>query len=244
MELSIPQDIINDLGIPQIIDLRPELPVNPKYTWADLAGVRNLEDLTTPALHHDALKKADYAGVSDVELAVRIANNHIRLKANEKDGDAGFPYHVWIRSGQAYLCNDIVDRTYGIGGNNGYTVHVCVSGNYTVDTLSEEDRKCLVGVLLSLKRVLTAYTGIKAHCELNPTSCPGYPYQSVRDDVQTLEIRLDRAKTKPARREKAYKVLNQAQYMYGFMGKNDGNEEWALNWFEDFYQYLKSKDML
>lgn len=244
MELVIPQDIISDLNIPQIIDLRPELPVNPKYTWADLAGVRNLEDLTTPALHHDALKKSDYAGVSDVDLAVRIAKHHISLKANEKDGDAGFPYHVWIRNGQAYLCNSILDRTYGIGGNNGYTVHVCVSGNYTVDTLSEDDRKCLVGVCLALKRVLTAYTGIKAHCELNPTSCPGYDYHAIKEAVQALEMRLNRAQTKAARIERAFSVYNQSKYMYELSKGDGGDAAWSQEHMSDIYDFMKSKGLL
>lgn len=245
MDLTIPQALINELGVPQIIDIRDQLPVNPNYTWAQLAGARDVNDLTTIGLHHDSLKKADTAGVDDITLAQRIARNHINLTKNEPNGDAGFPYHVWIRNGKAYLCNNIEDRTYGIASNNGYIVHVCCSGEYAfTDSLTDADRKMIIAVCLSLKAVLPSYTGIKAHCELNATDCPGYDYNGIRGDVQTVDMRLQRSSTASARKERAFAVANQAAYMYGLAQGSDGNAEWAQNWLDELYDSMKSKGLL
>jgi len=244
-DLQIPSEVISELDIPQLIDIRAELPVNPKYTWAQLAGVRDLNALTTIVLHHDALPKYKYTEYSDLKFAQIIATNHINSKANEPNGDPGFPYDIWIRSGKAYWTSDILPLKYGVRGNNGYTVHVCVSGDYhNFDALTDPDRNCLIGVVLMLKRLMPAYQAIKGHKELVSTLCPGYDIQSIRESVTATEMRLERNKTRAARRERAFAVVNQAQYMYSHVGKEDGNEEWALNYLGDVYEIMKSKGLL
>lgn len=245
MELNIAQELINELGIPQLVDVRSQLPVNPKYTWAQLAGVRKLESLTTIALHHDAIRKSQRAGWNDLDYIKNIAQRHIEYVGNEPNGDAGCPYHVIIRSGTVYLCNNIEDRIYGVTDNNGYTVHVCVAGEYAfTDSLTDADRKALIGVLIALKQSLPSYKAIKAHKELDSTSCPGYDFSGIRNDVQTVEMKLQRNTTIAARRERAFAVANQATYMYNLTSQNDGDAEWAFNWLDEVYDIMKSKNLL
>lgn len=232
MKLTIPQEIINKLNVPQIIDVTDQLPVNKNYTWAQLAGTRDINALTTPCWHHDSIKKSFRAGWDNLSVMKGIAQNHIDLKAYEPKGDAGFPYHIYIIRGQIYLCNDILDRTYGVGGNNGYTVHICVHGNYAgVDTLDDADRRALQAVTLTLMRTLPQFQAIKAHSELNATDCPGYDYQSIRNEVINLDMKLKQESTWAGKVRMVNEVANQYAYMTSLMkaGENDGNAQWAAN---------------
>ncbi|MEK8128344.1 hypothetical protein WMW72_10560 [Paenibacillus filicis] len=241
MNLSISQEIISSLGVQQLVDWRRELPVNPNYTWAQLAGIRDVNALTTIAVHHDGIKKASVADKTDKQLATIIANNHIRQTNNESKGDAGFPYHVWIRNGTAYYCNNAEDRTYGVGGNNGYTVHVCVHGEYAgTDALTDQDRNALYAIILTLKSSLPKYQAIKGHNEIGKTDCPGFSMQKVREDVAIIETRSAQQQTWAAKLNKVGDLANQYQYMFDLIkaGEGDGNAQWAVN------QLLAVRDVL
>lgn len=244
MDLLFPQTVINDLGVPQVIDWRNQLPVNPNYTWAQLAGIRPLEDLSTIGLHHDAISKAQSANYSDLELATNIAKYHISMTKNEKKGDAGFPYHIWIRNGNTYYCNNILDLTYGIARENGYIVHICVSGDYVNgDQLTDADRNALLAAILAVKGLLPSYSGIKAHCELNPTSCPGYDYRSIRNDVNVVELRIKAASDPSKTKERAYVGANQHNYLYSEYAKDPAKNKWLEPWLLDLEQFMRDKGM-
>lgn len=245
--IQLSQNLISNFGVPQIVDIRSKLPVNPNYTWAQLAGRRDISALTTIALHHDAAKKSVTARTSDLQLAINIANGHIQSTANEKKGDAGFPYHVWIRSGQIYLCNDILDRVYGVASNNGYTVHVCVSGEYAfTDALTDADRKALYAAIITLIDFLPSYQAIKAHGELNKTDCPGYDYNRVRQDVQTWRMKLQQTNTWEAKLEKVKEIAEQINFMNSLIeaGPDDGNAHWGMNQQLELYDIMKQRGLL
>ncbi|RCW44210.1 peptidoglycan recognition protein family protein [Paenibacillus prosopidis] len=192
MTLKFPSNLSSDFQGVQFIDIRDQLPVNPNYTWTQLAGVRDDEVLNTLVCHHDAIPKRMTTKYSDIKLASRIATAHINSKKNHPKGDAGFPYDLWIRNGNIYWCNDIEQREYGVASNNGYTVNVCVSGDYFHgDTLTPEDRRALYVAIIILKEALPAIEKIKGHGELVPTNCPGYGMNHVREDVSALEIKLE-----------------------------------------------------
>lgn len=230
--LNITPDITSKLGVPQIIDITDQLPVNKYYTWAQLAGTRDINALTTIAWHHDDIAKSLRTGWDSTKVAKRIAENHIQLTKNEAKGDAGFPYHFWIRSGQIYQCNNVLDRTYGVGSNNGYTVHVCVSGSYAgVDTLDDADKRALQAVTLTLMRVLPNYQAIKAHSELNATNCPGYDYTTIRNETVNIDMKIKQESTWEGKIKKVNELANQYNYMFDLMkaGESDGNAQWAAN---------------
>lgn len=234
--LQIPSAILSNLNVPQVINIMDQLPVNPKYTWAKLAGVRDINDLTYIGIHHDAWPKKNRAGVDDVKFAAEIAQDHIEYTGNEEHGDAGFPYHFWIRNGRIYQCNNVLDRTYGIGGHNGYTVHVCVSGDYhSFDALTDEDRNALYAILIALKQQLPNYKGMIGHCELNAKNCPGFDHNKVKTDVIDVEQKIAWAESDKAKEEAAYRIANTILYTYNLAkGKDeygnpvsDGTRIWA-----------------
>lgn len=224
-------------GVP-FFDIRGQLPVNPNYTWAQLAGVRDAAALNTTVCHHDGIPKAKSAKYSDIELAKRIATDHINSKKNHAKGDAGFPYDVWIRNGNLYWANDIEQREYGVAGNNGYTVNVCVSGDYyNGDVLSPEDRKALYAAVLMIKQALPAMKSLKGHGEIQPTNCPGYDVIQVRRDIIRIEMEIERANAPVKQEELAFRMANQVLYYYNMFNKgldsqgnpvSDGQRKWAL----------------
>lgn len=186
LRLSNPAYELKDV---KLIDIRGQLPVNPNYTWAQLAGIRDASTLNTLVCHHDAIPKNKSAKYDDIDLAKRIAQDHINSKKNHQNGDAGFPYDVWIRNGIVYWCNDIEQREYGVAGNNGYTVNVCVSGEYkNYDTLTPNDRRALYAAIMALKEVVPTIEHIKGHREISATSCPGYDMDKVRSDISGIEL--------------------------------------------------------
>lgn len=219
------------------VDIRAELPVNPNYTWAQLAGTRPLSALNTIVCHHDAIPKYKTVQYTDITLAKRIATDHIRSTKNHPGGDAGFPYDLWIRNGIIYWCNDVEAREYGVASNNGYTVNICVSGDYkNGDVLTPEDRRALYAAIISMKNYLTHDQHLKGHNELQATSCPGYDMKQVREDVFALEQEIKQMETPQKQEEIAYRIANAILYRYNLSkGKTStgetadpGDVEWGL----------------
>lgn len=225
--LQIQSEILSSLNVQQIVNIIGKLPVNPKYTWAQLAGVRDINDLTYIGIHHDAWPKKNRSGVDDITFAAEIAQDHIDYKGNEPDGDAGMPYHFWIRNGLVYQCNDVLDRTYGIGGHNGYIVHVCVSGDYhNFDTLEDADRNSLYAVMIALKQQLPNYKGMVAHCELYPKDCPGFDYNQVKKDVIIKELAIKSANSTEQLRQKMYTATEQHRYLFNQYSADLAGNKW------------------
>lgn len=250
--LQIPSEVANKLGVSEIIDIVDQLPVNPHYNWAQLAGVRELEALTTSGLHHDAWPKKNRVNVDDITFAREIAEDHIAYKGNETKGDAGFPYHIWIRNGKIYQTNDILDRTYGIGGHNGYIVHICVSGDYhSYDTLTDPDRNALYAAILAVKAVLPQYKGIVGHGELNAKNCPGFDHNKVKADILTIENQLAYEKSASSKKAVAYSIGNQILFLANLTQGKDaygnpatpGNIEYGINMLMELKQFMDERGL-
>jgi hypothetical protein len=217
------------------VDIRSELPVNPNYTWAQLAGTRPLSALNTIICHHDAIPKYKTVQYTDITLAKRIATDHIRSTKNHPGGDAGFPYDLWIRNGIIYWCNDVEAREYGVASNNGYTVNISVSGDYkNGDVLTPEDRRALYAAIISMKNYLTHDQHLKGHNELQATSCPGYDMNQVREEVFALEQKIEQANSPKKKEEIAWRIVNQTMFLYNMSkGKTStGGQatEKQINW--------------
>lgn len=250
LNLTYPSNL--DYNVP-FIDLRDKLPVNPNYTWSQLAGVREVDALNTIVVHHDGMSKASTAKYSDIQLAERIAIAHISSIKNHEKGDAGFPYDLWIRNGIIYWTNDIEQREYGVAGNNGYTVNVCVSGDYhNYDVLTDADRKALYAAILMLKEALPADKFIKGHNELQQTHCPGFDMNKVRSDIADIENKILFEQSASRKREMAFQIANQSLYLYNMAnGKlpdgspsSEGQQTWAINMLHEFYPFLKQKGLV
>lgn len=206
----------------KFFDIRDQLPVNPHYTWAQLAGVRPITALSTIVVHHDGMSKAQTARYGDVELAKRIATAHINSKKFHPKGSPGFPYDLWIRNGTIYWCNDIEQREYGVGGHNGYTVNICVSGEYAyTDSLTDRDRKALYAAIIMMQDALPEDRYIKGHNELGATSCPGFDMDKVRNDVAELRIQIDYEKSVEHRAIAIQDLYARVNHLYSIYYNND-----------------------
>lgn len=247
MDLTFTEKVISSLGVPQIIDVSAQLPVNKNYSWPDLTGWRKLEDITTPALHHDAYPKANCLKYSPMQQMINIAKDHIKLTRNEPKGDPGFPYHIYIMRGQVYITNSIAAYTYGVAGNNPYTVHVCVHGDYkNYDQLTDDDLNCLIAVCLMLKRELPSFKEILGHGEINPTACPGYDMNRVRDAIMTTENRLTTEDSWKIKLEKVRELANEYQFLFDFLekGESSGEAQWAMYNLLDVRQIMIERKLL
>lgn len=238
MEIQFPSSLINNLNVKPIVDLRGVIPVNKAYTWEQLCGNRNPNAITTIAVHHDALQKYKFVGVTDVELATRIANGHIENKQYHEKGDPGFPYDIWIRGGQAYLCNDLLPLKYGVSGHNDYTIHVSVSGEYKyTDGMTDDDRTALISVIIMLQQIeqFPNLKIVKGHGEMTPTACPGIDMNKLRNDVQSAKNQIAFQESEQGMEERSFGIANYILYLYNLAkGKdwdgsdvNEGTKRWA-----------------
>jgi hypothetical protein len=190
--LVLPSNLPNNLKVTSVIDLRSQLPVNPNYTWAEI-GMRDISALKTIVFHHDAWPKRVSEKYTDLQLAQKIARDHIETKKNRATGDAGFPYDAWIRNGILYICNDLLPIKWGVASNNSYTVHICVSGAYHKDggdALTDEDRNAMLVAYAMYKAAMPAFVNVKGHGELKPSQCPGYDMRRVKNDISALELSM------------------------------------------------------
>lgn len=188
----LPKILPNSLANVPIVDLRGQVPVNPKGSWTDINPPRAIEALTDIVFHHDALSKATTAKYSDLQLIHNIANSHIRLTKNRANGDGGFPYHIFVRNGTVYIVNDPSTFTYGVASNNGYTVHISVSGNYAAnDVLNDADRSALYVAYYIAKGSMPSFEALRGHGEINATACPGYNMDKVRADIAGIDLTME-----------------------------------------------------
>ncbi|WP_028609239.1 peptidoglycan recognition protein family protein [Paenibacillus harenae] len=188
----LPKILPNNLAAVPVIDLRGKLPVNPNGGWTVINPPRNVEALTDIVMHHDALSKSSTAKYTDEQLIQNISTTHINSKKNRSKGDGGFPYHLFIRNGKLYICNDLTDFTYGVASNNGYTVHISVSGNYAGnDVLNDADRAALYMAYYIAKSSMPAFKELRSHGEMTPTACPGYSMDKVRSDISEIELSME-----------------------------------------------------
>lgn len=228
--LQLPTNLPSNLSnIAPVIDITNQLPKNPSYTWAQLCGERDLNKLTDIVVHHSGMKKS--LGCT----AESHANSHIRLTKNEDNGDPGIPYHIYIGAG-IYQTNDLLDFIYGVSNNNGYTVHICVEGNFLYDAFTEMDRLHLYAAILSCKAVMPNFKSIKGHNEYNRTDCPAIDMNRVRADIQALEMQMQYEQSPQGYAKTAYSIGNQILYLYNLgNGKRPdgspataGEKEWGI----------------
>lgn len=186
--IKLPTNLTSSFsGIPQIEDITDQLPINPSWTWEKLTGKREAAKLYTIVVHHTGMQKS--LGCT----AASHARSHINSKTNHPKGDPGIPYHVYINTingPRIQQVNDLLDFTYGVANNNGYTIHIAVEGNFLVDAFTEMDRLCLYAAILAVKAAVPTAKVIKGHREITPTACPGIDMDRVRTDIQTIENQI------------------------------------------------------
>lgn len=236
--IQIPPDIINELGVPQIIDITDQLPKNKIKDWDALNTPRAVSALTDSVWHHTAVPK--YVGAD----AYRHAKNHIESTANEKTGDGGLAYHFYIKDGQIYQCNDIRTFVYGVSGNNWQTVHSVIEGLYSGplpqytswdEVVSTEDWNAVIALEITLRRLLPSFKRTNGHSFYQAKACPGYSMTKLREDVETVQSRLAFKSSEQGLEERSFGIANYILYLYNLAkGKdwdgsdvNEGTKRWA-----------------
>lgn len=241
--IQIPLNLIAELGVTQLIDITDRLPKNRIKNWDQLNAQRKPEALTDIAWHHSG------EFVDDDVLPETHANNHIKNTGDHATGEGGFPYHFYIKNGAIFQGNNILTFTYGISSNNYQTVHCCVEGCYApnkgrpADVLSDENRRAMIALELTLRGVLPNYQRTNGHNFYRNTLCPGYSMTRFREEVAAVESRLlDTQKqaeweaTNAARDELAYRIANvilwtrntaQGIDQFGEPAVSKEDQEWA-----------------
>lgn len=242
--VQIPSNLINELGVQQIIDITDNLPKLKQKGkpdgWDGLVSPRALDALTDIVWHHSAEFLAD-----NIKPETH-ANNHIRA------GEGGFPYHFWIKDGQIYQGNDVLTFTYGVKSNNYQTVHCCVEGCFVpkdgrpADILSGANRSAMIALELTLRQLLPNYQRTNGHNYYKPTECPGYSMTKFKEELATVENRMKVQSTWPAKMQKVGELANQYNYMWDLMkaGENDGNAQWAVNQLLQVREIMKAQGLL
>lgn len=218
--IQIPSNLINELNIPQIIDITDDLPKRGKKGWDSLNAPRDINALTDIVWHHTA------CFLSIGATAETHANNHIRA------GEGGMPYHFYIKDGQVYQCNDVVTFTYGVKDNNYYTVHCSVEGCYSpihnpdgsitpADELSDANLRAMIGLELTLRAVLPKYKQTNGHSYYKPNLCPGYSMTKFREAVEEVKNQLAFKESNAGRDERAYAIANYMLWLYNLSKGKD-----------------------
>lgn len=227
-----------------IKDITDDLPRNKNYTWKQLCGERVPEQITTIVVHHTGSKKSLGAD------AARHAKNHIEGTSIHAKGEPGLPYHVYIKEGQIYQTNDLLDFIYGVSDNNGYTVHICTEGNFLYDAFTETDRNALYAAILAVKAVLPI-TDIKGHNELQAKACPALDMNRVRSDILNIEYRMAYEQSAAHKRTVALSIANQLVYQANLaLGKDSygnpatpGNIEYGTNMLMELKQFMDDRGL-
>jgi hypothetical protein len=236
--IQIPPDIINELNVPQIIDITDDLPKNPVKDWNALNPPRDVSKLTDNVYHHTAVPK--YVGAD----AARHARNHINLKSNEPTGDGGFPYHFYIRYGQIYQCNDLRTFVYSVSRNNWQTINIAVEGLYSGplpqytgwdEEVADEDWRAMIALEITLRRMNPNYQRTNGHNFYQAKACPGYSMSKFREDVEDVQNRLAFKSSEQGMEERSFGIANYILYLYNLAkGKDwdgkpvgDGTKRWA-----------------
>lgn len=206
--IQVPSNLINELGVKQIIDITDDLPKLQPNGWDGLVPPRQLEALTDIVWHHSAMFLTDGCD------AFSHARNHVR------NGEGGCPYHFHLIDGQWYQTNDITTFTYGVASNNKNTIHVCVEGCYVpdkgkpADELSEENQRAMVALELTLRGILPNYKATNGHNYYKPTQCPGYSMTKFRERIREFEFLSAEKNDIKARRKKAQVIASRIIDLY------------------------------
>lgn len=212
-----------------IVDITDQLP----SLTPDPETPRTPDKITYISVHHSGVEGGSPQS---------YANYHVNTRKWAHIG-----YHVVIEGDKIYQTNDLMTFSYHTSSNNHYTVSVTVGGDFTKRALTDAERNSLYAVILTYMDLFKIpVENVLGHQEFpdNQTDCPGFSMQRVRDDIKTLQMKMKRADTPAARRERAFAVANQATYMYNLSQKNDGDGEWALTWLDQVYDIMKSQNLL
>lgn len=190
-------------------------------------GLRKREDIREIFLHHTAVE----------------GNMHDHARYHIGRDRPGIAYHIIIDGNQAHQVNNLLSLTWHVKNHNYYSIGICVEGNFTKRDLTEVERKNLYAVVLSCMELFgISIDQVRGHDEVVKTQCPGYDMDRVRDDLFTLQQRMEYERSEEYAKETAFKVGNQTLYLFNLIEKgNEGQKKWATHQLLDLAPTYKEK---
>lgn len=168
--LTLIPELLNS-GIPPIENIIDKLPNHPSKKYIK----RDLSKVTTLVVHHMA---------SEAPL-INQANYHVNGR-----GWARIGYHIVIANNKVYQTNYLDTESYHTSGHNRTGIGIAILGDLSKRNITQLERDLLTAVLVSL-HALFPNAQIKGHNQLTATSCPATDMNKIREDVSTLENKLE-----------------------------------------------------
>ena len=160
-------------------------------------------------------------------------------------GWAGLSYHLIISGGRINQVNELEDITFHAASNNTDSVAICIHGDLSKREMTSQERELLYGAILTVKS-LCNIEQLLGHNEVNATSCPSTSVNKIRDDIQTIEYKMQQQDTWEAKLTKIAEMVNQFNYMNGLAksGPSDGTAVWAVQQQLMLYDLMKQQKLL
>lgn len=201
----------------------------------DQEPYRTKEQITHISIHHSAVEGGTIQG---------YANYHVNTLKWSHIG-----YHTVIKGNQIFQTNDLLTFSYHTSSNNHYTVSVSVSGDLSKRRLTNDERDCLYATVLTYMDVFNIpVENVLGHNEYpgNNTACPCIDMNQLRQDVKTIQMKMQQINTWESKMKNVDAILNQISYLTDLMkaGEKDGNAVWAVNAFMDVADMMRSKHLL
>lgn len=208
-------------NVKPIIDITDQLPSRSP----DPETPRTPDQITFISVHHSGVEGGSPRSYADY---------HVNTRKWYHIG-----YHAVVEGDQIYQTNDLMTFSYHTSGNNHYTVSVSVSGDFTKRALTDVERNCLYGTIITYMEMFNVpVENVLGHHEYpgnETTDCPGFSMEQVRSDIRAISNQMKYAKSPQSAQTTAFKIANQILWLYNLaQGKNadgtpatPGNMAWA-----------------
>lgn len=192
--LSLIPELLSN-GIPPIQNIIDQLPNHSTKVYPK----RDISQVTTIVVHHTA---------SEAPL-INQAKYHVNGRRWPRIG-----YHFVIANDKVYQTNYLDTESYHTSGNNRTGIGIAILGDLTKRSITQRERELLTAVLASLRAVIPE-AEIKGHNECGvKTSCPATSMDVIREDVSTLELKLEVTDTPNDQVAKVYALRVRVEDLY------------------------------
>lgn len=218
--------------------------------------VKPFKDITDTLVRND---KGNWEPDRTTEQIRRIAVHHSAIEGGSPESYARYHvqtlgwrsigYHMVIEGDQVLQTNSLLSFTYHTSSNNFDTVSVSVSADLSKRPLSDVERNNLYAVILTYMDIFDIpVESVLGHNEFpgQNTACPSTDMARIRDDVKTIQMKMQQEDTWEAKINKIASMINQFNYFNGLLkaGEKDGNAAWAMSQQMLLYDAMKEKGFL
>lgn len=186
--LTLPQEIVSTLNIPQIEDAVAGLPHHPQKTWASYnveyhRPPQRVESLLQGIIVHHAASEAPIRNQALYHISAH--------------GWPGIAYTFCIQGGRIFQTNYLDDRTAHASNANDIAFGICVVGDLSKRPITDFEKRAIAGIVLGLRK-LYPNLWVKPHSAVTKTSCPCTPIEPILDMIEHYAESLVYASTEGA----------------------------------------------